>query len=104
MTAIPREIRLTGDRQRLDVLWEDGTASRLTAAILRAHSRSAQAVRVEIDEGPPALPHDIAIEDVVPVGAYAVNLVFSDGHDRGIFPWPYLRALADEAAASGEWR
>jgi DUF971 family protein len=30
----------------------------------------------------------------LPVGHHAVPLVFSDGHDRGIYPWPYLAALA----------
>ncbi|UYW30552.1 DUF971 domain-containing protein [Methylorubrum extorquens] len=98
MAATPREIRLTEERRRLDVIWEDGTASRLTAATLRAHSRSAETVRAAIDGLPPALPHDIAITDVVPVGAYAVNLIFSDGHDRGIFPWSYLRALGDDTS------
>ncbi len=97
MAAIPREIRLTEGRRRLDVIWEDGSASCLPAATLRAHSRSAETVRASIDGLAPALPDDLAITTVEPVGAYAVNLAFSDGHDRGIFPWPYLRALADGA-------
>jgi len=99
MAAIPREIRLTEGRRRLDVIWEDGSASHLAAVTLRAHSRSAETLRAGIDGLPPALPDDLAITAVEPVGAYAVNLAFSDGHDRGIFPWPYLRALADGAAA-----
>lgn len=49
MAVTPREIRLTEERRRLDVIWEDGTASRLTAATLRAHSRSAETVRAGID-------------------------------------------------------
>lgn len=80
------------------MIWEDGSASCLPAATLRAHSRSAETVRAGIDGLAPALPDDLAITAVEPVGAYAVNLAFSDGHDRGIFPWPYLRALADGAA------
>lgn len=99
MAAIPREIRLTDGARRLDVHWADGTISRLSVATLRAGSRSADTVRAAVDALPPALPDDLAIRDVLPVGAYAVNLVFSDGHDRGIFPWPYLRALAERADA-----
>jgi len=30
----------------------------------------------------------------MPIGDYAVNIAFSDGHNRGIYPWPYLRLLA----------
>lgn len=33
------------------------------------------------------------IEDLGPVGRYAVNFVFSDGHSSGIYAWDYLRAL-----------
>ncbi len=39
----------------------------------------------------------IAVTNVEPMGGYAVHLAFSDGHNRGIFPWSYLRALAAEA-------
>ena len=31
------------------------------------------------------------------VGSYAINIAFSDGHDRGIYPWAYLREIAIEA-------
>ncbi|HYQ49053.1 MAG TPA: DUF971 domain-containing protein, partial [Pseudomonas sp.] len=34
----------------------------------------------------------VRIERVEPQG-YGVQLVFSDGHERGIYPWPYLREL-----------
>ncbi|KAB0509498.1 DUF971 domain-containing protein [Pseudomonas moorei] len=27
---------------------------------------------------------------------YGLQLIFSDGHDRGIYPWPYLAQLAPE--------
>jgi prepilin-type processing-associated H-X9-DG protein len=39
------------------------------------------------------------VTQIDPLGGYAVNLGFSDGHARGIFPWVYLRDLAREAAA-----
>ncbi|MDK1493921.1 gamma-butyrobetaine hydroxylase-like domain-containing protein [Sinorhizobium sp. 7-81] len=29
------------------------------------------------------------------IGSYAVRLGFSDGHDRGIYPWSYLRDIAN---------
>jgi DUF971 family protein len=28
------------------------------------------------------------------VGSVGLQLFFSDGHERGIYPWPYLYALA----------
>lgn len=50
-----------------------------------------------------AAPHpaDPAVEltHAEPVGAYAVRLIFSDGHDRGISPWALLHELSKVAAA-----
>jgi DUF971 family protein len=37
----------------------------------------------------------VAIAEVRPVGGYAINIAFSDGHDRGIYPWSFLAQLAE---------
>ena len=37
---------------------------------------------------------DLTITNIEPIGNYAVRLAFSDGHDRGIFPWAYLTEIA----------
>ncbi|MFN2327868.1 MAG: gamma-butyrobetaine hydroxylase-like domain-containing protein [Chromatocurvus sp.] len=36
---------------------------------------------------------NVVLESVIPVGHYALQLVFDDGHDSGIFAWGYLRDL-----------
>lgn len=46
------------------------------------------------------VPPDVRITAIEPAG-YGVQLVFSDGHARGIYPWAYLNALAS-AAMAGE--
>lgn len=38
----------------------------------------------------------VAINAVEPVGNYAVKLVFSDGHDSGLFSWEYLYSLGSD--------
>lgn len=43
-----------------------------------------------------AAPEDLALTGMVPMG-YGVQLVFSDGHDRGIFPWAWLERFAPPA-------
>jgi prepilin-type processing-associated H-X9-DG protein len=40
-------------------------------------------------------PQSLIIEAVNAIGTYGVNIAFSDGHARGIYPWPYLAALAE---------
>lgn len=38
----------------------------------------------------------VGISDIKPIGHYAIQLVFDDGHDTGIFSWDYLYALCKE--------
>ena len=39
---------------------------------------------------------DVNITAVKPVGNYAVQLVFDDGHDTGLYSWEYLYQLCTE--------
>ncbi len=41
----------------------------------------------------------IRVTAAAPIGGYALNLAFSDGHARGVFPFAYLAQLATETAA-----
>lgn len=99
ITSTPVEIRLTSSRDALIVSWDDGKSSQLSAGRLRDSSRDAGALRARIDGAAEPSSEGLVIVDVKPVGTYAVNLFFSDGHDRGIFPWSLLRELADECGA-----
>ena len=37
---------------------------------------------------------NVTIEDIEPIGQYAIKLTFSDGHNTGIYTWDYLYELA----------
>lgn len=43
---------------------------------------------------PSSVGADVRLVDARPVGHYAVQLVFNDGHERGIYPWTYLDELS----------
>lgn len=96
----PIELRLTNAGKRLEVVWRDDRTSGLSARRLRAACRCAACVRARADGAPIPSDDSVAITAIEPVGGYAVNLGFSDGHARGIFPWVYLRELADAEAIS----
>jgi DUF971 family protein len=66
----------------------------LPAPLLRARCRCApcQAARLRGEERPPDAA--VRLVDARPVGHYALQLVFSDGHERGIFPFAWLQELA----------
>lgn len=94
---IPVELKLADARRILAITWEDGAVSRLAAPLLRRHSRAASAIRAQVDGRAPDAGA-LSVTGIDPIGSYAVRLSFSDGHDRGIYPWAYLRAIADAKA------
>ena len=93
----PEELQSLESGRVLSIRWDDGKVSRFGAALLRRNSRSASVRRAEMDGDGSRVGEDIRLSDIRLVGAYGVQLVFSDGHDRGIYPWIYLRQLADAA-------
>ena len=83
----PEAIDIT--RSGLQARWPDRTVS-WTAPRLRAACRCG-GCRADQAAGR-AIPADGAeLAGAEPVGAYAVQLIFRDGHDRGIYPWALLR-------------
>ena len=88
------ELRLRDGGTALEVDWDDAPTSALSARRLRAACRCADCTRARADGRAPPIDDAIAVAGIEPIGGYAVNLRFSDGHARGIFPWSYLRELA----------
>jgi len=91
----PSDVALIDHHTALAITWPDGAVSRLGAEALRRASRAASEIRRQADGMELAIEPDLRVEGIEPIGNYALRLFFSDGHDRGIFPWVYLRELAD---------
>lgn len=96
--APPVELRVESERTALRVAWPDGTASTISAARLRGACRCAQCTAQRAIGPPVSAAPTLAITTVEPIGSYAVNIGFSDGHARGVFPWAFLRQLAGETS------
>ena len=92
--AWPSEIRLHKDRKILSVTFEKAESFDLAAEYLRVKSPSAEVQGHSPDERK-AVPgkRNVGIMEVLPVGNYAVRLVFDDMHSTGIFGWDYLLEL-----------
>ena len=78
----------------LEVTFDDGATFRLPFELLRVYSPSAEvrghgAGQETLQEG----KRDVTINELEPVGHYAVKPTFSDGHDSGIYAWDYLYEL-----------
>lgn len=78
----------------LQIDWADDTSSHLSHALLRANCRCGQCVQLRRSGQLPDTHAAIELTTLEPVGEHGLNLGFSDGHDRGIYPWSYLRELA----------
>ncbi len=92
--AWPSELRLHKDCKTLTVTFTDGQSFDLPAEYLRVKSPSAE-VQGHSAEERKTVPgkRDVGIIEVLPVGNYAVRLVFDDLHSTGIFGWEYLLEL-----------
>ena len=92
--AWPTELRLHKDRRTLTVSFEGGERFDLSAEYLRVKSPSAE-VQGHSAEERKTVPgkREVGIIEVLPVGNYAVRLVFDDLHSTGIFGWDYLLEL-----------
>ncbi|MFK7752984.1 MAG: DUF971 domain-containing protein [Sedimentitalea sp.] len=86
----------TPDCRHLIVEWKDGATSELPATLLRREARDAYSTRERLDHGEVAVVPDLTITHLAQVGAAGVNVHFSDGHDRAIYPFVYLRELSDQ--------
>ena len=90
-TPSPTEIKLHQKSRLLEIAFADGKRYSLPFEFLRVYSPSAE-VRGH-GPGQETLQvgkKDVEITQVEPVGSYAVQLVFSDGHDSGIYSWDYF--------------
>jgi DUF971 family protein len=92
--AWPSELRLHKGGKTLTVTFDGGESFDLAAEYLRVKSPSAE-VQGHSAEERKTVPgkRDVAIIEVLPVGNYAVRLVFDDMHSTGIFGWDYLLDL-----------
>lgn len=91
---VPTEIKLHQRSRVMEVSFSDGHSFRLPYELLRVYSPSAE-VRGH-GPGQEVLQtgkREVEIASLEPVGSYAVQPTFSDGHATGIFSWEYLYHL-----------
>ena len=97
--TVPAEVVWHQASGVLQLGWADGQQARFSAPTLRSACKCAGCEKRRRDGHLPAAPADTALTGIHPIGEFGLQLVFSDGHDRGIYPWPYLHQLALEPRA-----
>ncbi|MEX5361544.1 gamma-butyrobetaine hydroxylase-like domain-containing protein [Pseudomonas guariconensis] len=87
----PQSLRNLHGRGELAVHWPDALQI-VSHARLRGACPCSQCRATKLRGGIAVVREDVRVERIE-VQGYGVQLVFSDGHERGIFPWAYLRDL-----------
>lgn len=91
MSSVPKTLRLQQQGRRLQVEFEGRDPDIFDAEFLRVYSPSAEVQGHGLAE--PQLvggKQNVSIRKIEPVGRYAVRLIFSDGHDTGLYTWETL--------------
>lgn len=93
-TPTPTDLTVHGQSRVLEITFSDGAHFRIPFELMRIYSPSAEVQ----GHGPgqevlQTGKRDVELESLEPIGNYAVQPRFSDGHDSGIFSWDYLYFL-----------
>jgi DUF971 family protein len=87
------------DTDGIHIVWSDGAGSQLPYRFVRGHCPCAICVlegtnqRVVFEKD---VPEDVIAVDWMAIGRYAVQFLWSDAHETGIFPFNYLIELQDK--------
>jgi DUF971 family protein len=95
----PQALTVHAQSRVLEVSFSDGASFRIPFELMRVYSPSAEVQGH--GEGQEVLQTGkrlVTVQSLDQVGNYAVQPVFSDGHDTGIFSWDYLYHLGAQQA------
>jgi len=106
MAHRPASITLNKTRQQLEIAWTDGLQSHYPLSQLREACPCVECRGGHANMGMQHAPDDIlrlvprrsyAITALAPVGNYALQPTWDDGHHTGIYTWEYLRQLSPQS-------
>ncbi len=95
----PKSIHRSGPTS-ISIDWSDGHRSLHTLSVLRRYCPCASCkTEGEHRESSPLLPVLTPgmneLSTIVPVGSYALQFIWKDGHQTGIYTYEYLRQLCE---------
>ncbi len=94
----PIKILITKDSQ-IKILWSDGLESKIDLKNLRRKCPCATCLKERSEESSSYIPlyhsDQITIQKINFVGQYALGIEWKDGHNTGIYEFPFLRSLGN---------
>jgi len=93
----PLAVRIS-EKKNLFIQWDDGTNSQIDLSFLRRYCPCANCSEQRENQSKNYIPlffaDQIKVKDIYEVGSYAIGITWRDGHNTGIYEYPYLRFLA----------
>ncbi len=104
-SGIPKRINVRRDEGVMEIGWDDLNTDRIHLTELRRFCPCAVCVDMRDQESKRTGLHMITeaetatadLQSVTQVGLYAIQIVWGDGHDTGIYTYDYLRQLGDDS-------
>jgi len=93
----PQKLYLLKSKKTLVVTWQNGSEANISSQVLRQFCACSKC-RARNTVGLALVNVSSDIDNVVLQGGTGIQIKFADGHDRGIYPWPYLHAIANNRA------
>ncbi|TAM36692.1 MAG: DUF971 domain-containing protein [Burkholderiaceae bacterium] len=93
----PQDITVHSQSRVLEITFTDGVTYRIPFELMRVYSPSAEVMGH--GRGQEVLQtgkREVDLVSLEPIGNYAVQPTFSDGHESGIFSWDYLYFLGSQ--------
>ncbi len=93
----PTDITVHQQSKLLEISFSDGASFKLPFELMRVYSPSAEVQghgpgQETLQTG----KREVGLQEIEPIGNYAIKPVFSDGHESGIFSWEYLYFLGSQ--------
>jgi DUF971 family protein len=99
---VPKQIKIF-EKENLLLKWDDNSESKINLKYLReecpcAGCKGETVLLKTYRPVKPAAQHPemFKIKDIKTVGGYAIQIIWKDGHDTGIYTWEYLKQLASD--------
>ncbi|MEO8400055.1 MAG: DUF971 domain-containing protein [Ignavibacteriaceae bacterium] len=95
----PTQIKLN-NKKDIFIKWDDGTESRIGLEKLRKNCPCATCITEKEKQSISYIPilheNQVKILNLNQVGSYAISIIWKDGHNTGIYEYPYLKTLAQK--------
>lgn len=95
----PTDLAFDREARVLRVTFDDGAAFPIPFELLRVESPSAEVRGHGGEKKIVPGKRGVGVRDALPVGRYAVRILFDDGHETGIYSWDLLYAFGRDGAA-----